>query len=51
MMTAARLAEIRKIRNCVPFIDNGAGVPETMAAFDDILAAAIKKQQETDNGR
>lgn len=33
-----RLAEIRKIRNCVSFIDNGAGVPETMAAFDDLLA-------------
>lgn len=45
-MTPERLAEIKKIRNCVPFIDNGAGVPETQAAIDDLLAdnAALREE-------
>jgi hypothetical protein len=28
----------KKIRNCVVFIDNGAGVAETQAAMDEMLA-------------
>ena len=45
-MTPERLAEIKKIRNCVPFIDNGTGVPETQAAIDDLLAdnAALREE-------
>lgn len=37
-MTPEREAEIRKIRNCVPFIEPNAGVSETQSAIDDLLA-------------
>ena len=47
-MNTERIAEIQKIRNCVPFIDNGAGVPETQAAIDELLAenASLKAEAE-----
>ena len=39
-LTPERIAEIRKIRNCVPFINAPVGVDETQRAIDDLLAAA-----------
>ena len=38
-MTPERLAEIKKIQACIPFIDNGTGVAETMEAMREIITA------------
>lgn len=38
-LTPERLAEIKKICACVPFIDNGVGVQETQQAFHDLINA------------
>jgi len=38
-VTPERLAEIKKICACVPFIDNGVGVQETQQAFHDLINA------------
>ncbi|MGE0289348.1 MAG: hypothetical protein AB7I42_24050 [Bradyrhizobium sp.] len=47
-LTAERLDEIRRIRNCVPFVDTDAGVPETQKAIDDLLEALIAAARERD---
>lgn len=36
--TKERIAEIKRIRNCVPFIEPNAGCDETQAAFDELIA-------------
>lgn len=53
MPTPDRLEEIKRIRNCVPFIDNGAGVPETQAAIDELIAdnAALREAVRVLGGR
>lgn len=49
-MTPERLEEIKKIRNCVPFIyggvDGGGGVTETQRAIDDLLAESDALRSE-----
>lgn len=47
-MTRERMAEIGKIRNCVPFIEPTAGVDETQAAFDELLSHITALQAEAD---
>lgn len=37
MLSAERVAEIRKIAACVPFVTPEAGCEETMLAFRDLL--------------
>ena len=38
-MSPERIEEIRRIRNCVPFITPDAGVAETAAAIDELIDA------------
>lgn len=42
MLTHERLAECRKIMNCVPFVEAGAGCEETMKAMHDLIHAHDK---------
>ncbi len=37
MISPERMAEIKKVCACVPFIDNGNGVPETMQAMRELI--------------
>lgn len=42
MLTPERLAECRKIMNCVPFVEPDAGAEETMKAMHDLIHAHDK---------